>query len=318
MHKRAGAGILKLASIIVVAGMVAGAARASDLLGPIWHLNGKHIGDADPLVWTIEYYDEWGRTVVDAAGGHFYHDRCCGGVVTHDPSWVYPAKYYGQYKMYYIGTTMRYRITLTNPGNRSYTNLRIVAIQEYLTNDGTWGEWISPDAAKDWYITELRSGQTVVFEGDLYIPYGAHGGLDQTHLQVQHFDPNNPTGGGAVILDDAQAAIWCPPDLQQGATAPAPGGILVKAGDRGWVQPGSGSPARIEVGATDAGQISLRIYDRRGTLAREMFAYASGEGTVVFSWDGTLSSGQPAAPGVYLVVADGSGVHAKEKLAVVR
>lgn len=305
------------AALVVAAGLVAGAVRASDLLGPIWHLNGKHIGDSEPLTWTIDYYDEWGRTVVDATGGHFYHDRCCGGVVTDDPSWVYPSKYWGQYDMYYIGTTMRYRITLTNPGPRSYVNLRVVAIQEYLTVDGTWGEWISPDAARDWYVPELKAGESMVFEGELYIPYGAHGGLDQTHLQVQHFDPNHPTGKGAVIIDDAQAAIWCPPDLQE-TNGPRPGGIFVRGGDSGYLKPGSGSPARIEVGATDSGQVSVRIYDRRGAMVREMFAYASGEGTVVFTWDGMLASGSPAAPGIYMAVAEGAGVHAKEKLAVIR
>ena len=307
-----------LGAMVVGLGLMAGAARASDLLGPIWHLMGNHIGDADPLSWTIEYYDEWGRTVVDASGGHFYHDRCCGGVRTDDPSWVYPERYYGQYKMYYIGTTMKYRITLTNTGLRSYENLRVVAIQEYLTNDGTWGEWISPDAAKDWYVAELRPGQTMVFEGDLYIPDGAHGGLDQTHLQVQHWDAGNgQTGPGAVIIDDAQAAIWCPPDTT-GATGPRPGGIFVKAGSRGYVQPGSGADALIQVGATDSGQVSLRVYNRQGMVVRELFSYATGEGIVEFTWDGTSSSGAAVTPGVYLVVVDGPGVHAKEKLAVVR
>jgi flagellar hook assembly protein FlgD len=94
--------------------------------------------------------------------------------------------------------------------------------------------------------------------------------------------------------------------------------MLVKAGAQGYVRPGTGSPARIEVGATDTGQISLRIYDRRGALVHESYAYASGAGSVVFTWDGMTASGASAAPGVYLVVAEGAGVHAKEKLAVVR
>ncbi len=305
-----------LAAMVVGLGLLAGMARASDLLGPIWQLMGKHIGDADPISWTIDYYDEWGRTVVDASGGHFYHDRCCGGVRTDDPSWIYPEKYYGQYDMYYIGTTMKYRITLTNNGTRSYENVRLIAIQEYLTNDGTWGEWISPDAAKDWYITELAPGQTLTFEGELYIPDGAHGGLDQTHIQLQHFDPNHPTGTGAVILDDAQAAIWCPPDAA-GTTGPRPGGIFVKAGSRGYVEPGSGS-ARIEVYAMESGQVSVRVYNRSGQVVRELFSYATDKGIVEFTWDGLTSAGSPAAPGVYLLVVDGPGVHAKEKLAVVR
>ena len=305
-----------VAAMVVGLGLMAGMARASDLLGPIWQLMGKHIGDADPISWTIEYYDEWGRTIVDASGGHFYHDRCCGGVRTDDPSWIYPPQYYGQYDMYYIGTTMKYRITLKNTGMRSYENVRLIAIQEYLTNDGTWGEWISPDAAKDWYIAELAPGKSMVFEGELYIPDGAHGGLDQTHIQLQHWDPlKTNTAAGAVILDDAQAAIWCPPDTT-GATGARPGGIFVKAGSRGYVQPGSS--ALIQVGATDAGQVSVRIYNRQGMVVRELFSYATGEGIVEFTWDGMSSSGTYATPGVYLVVVDGPGVHAKEKLAVVR
>src|SRR5437870_2366865 len=72
---------------------------ASDLLGPIDHLQGKHIGDGEPLTWKIEYLDAWGRTFVDAAGGHFFHDRCCGGFQTNDPSWVYPQQYWSEYPM---------------------------------------------------------------------------------------------------------------------------------------------------------------------------------------------------------------------------
>src|SRR6185295_12309115 len=79
---------------------------ASDLLGPIDHLQGKHIGDGEPLSWTIEYFDYWGRTIVSSTGAEFHHDLCCGGYVTRDPGWVYPAQYYGQYPMYYFGTTM--------------------------------------------------------------------------------------------------------------------------------------------------------------------------------------------------------------------
>jgi hypothetical protein len=199
--------------------LVAPLARASTLLGPIQELQGKHIGDGEPLTWSIEYLDAWGRTFVDGAGGHFYHDRCCGGYLNHDPSWVYPAIYWGQYPMYYIGTTMRYRITLHNNSERTYKNLRVVAIQEYLTDDRSWGEWLAPDAARDWFLETLAPRGHAAFEGSLYIPWGdAHGGLDQTHLQVQHWTRGaGRPGPGSVIIDDAKAAIWCPP----AAAAPA-------------------------------------------------------------------------------------------------
>src|SRR5207247_1839174 len=131
--------------------------------------------------------------------------------------------------MYYFGTTMRYRITLTNNSNRSYMNLRVVAIEEYLTNDHSWGEWLTPDAAKDWYVPELRGGASLTFEGSLYLGVGSdtHGGLDQTHLQVQHWNPGGGIpGAGSVIIDDAQADIFCPP----AAGAPGTGGASAATG----------------------------------------------------------------------------------------
>ncbi|MEK7766971.1 MAG: hypothetical protein AAB368_12110, partial [bacterium] len=163
------------AALLLVPLLAAGLARGSDLLGPIQHLQGKHIGDAEPLSWTIEYLDSWGRTVVDAAGGHFFHDRCCGGFRTDDPSWIYPSLYYGTFPMYYIGTTMRYRLTITNNGPRAYKNLRVVAIQEYLNPDGGAGERLGPGAARDWFLSGLDAGKSVVLEGFLDIGDDAHG-----------------------------------------------------------------------------------------------------------------------------------------------
>jgi hypothetical protein len=309
-------------AVLSAALMLAGGARASSLLGPIHHLQGKHIGDADPISWKIEYYDAWGRTVVDAQGGHFYHDRCCGGYLTHDPSWQYDPKYWGQYEMYYIGTTMRYRITLTNNGPRNYRNLRVVAIQEYLTQDGSWGEWISPDAAKDWYLEEFNAGQSVVLEGSLYIPPGAHGGLDQTHLQVQHWNRGEgQPGPGSVILDDTKAAIWCPPEagapgsaVNGGAAAVTVAGGLVSGTPEG----GAGAVGTIRVFPAAPGAIAVRLYDRRGNLVRELSAYAGGAGPVTIAWDGLTDAGVPAPAGVYLAVATGPGVSSRTRIAVAR
>ncbi len=315
-------GSMKVLAIILA---LAAPAAASDLLGPIWHLQGKHIGDGEPLTWNIEYYDEWGRTIVDAAGGHFYHDRCCGGFRTDDPSWIYPAEYWNNvYQLYYIGTTMRYRITLCNTGNRSYENIRVVAIQEYLTTDGSWGEWIGPDAAKDWYLESLRAGECVTLDGSLFIPEGAHGGLDQTHLQVQHWNRGSgKPGPGSVIIDDAQAAVWCPPD-EHGVTPTDPtrtaaraGEVTITGGIRGYLRPG-GDPATIEVNVVEAGEIDVRIYDQRGRLVRKIRNHASGGRVETMLWDGTDSSGSAVVPGVYQVFVQGPGIQAKEKIAVVR
>jgi hypothetical protein len=317
---------------MTILALVAGAslALASDLLGPIDHLQGKHVGDGEPITWKIEYFDEWGRTFVDATGGHFYHDRCCGGFRTDDPGWVYPSSIWGQYPMYYIGTTMRYRITLTNNSPRSYVNIRVVAIQEYLTNDGTWGEWISPEAAKDWYVRELRGYQTMVFEGSLYIPWGAHGGLDQTHLQVQHWDKGaGKPGAGSVIIDDAQAAIWCPPELSalkdsanggtgaspQGAVPGTTGSASIAVGGRGSVEPGR-VPVTVTVIPSGPGNIRVLIVGQKGAVVLDAVRVATSASPVTVTWDGLASGGAPAAPGVYLVTVEGPGVRTSRKIAV--
>jgi hypothetical protein len=308
--------------IIATILLLSGLASASDLLGPVWNLKGKHVGDGEPLSWTIEYYDAWGRTVTDMTGGHFYHDRCCGGVRTDDPSWVYPKAYHGTTPMYYCGTTMRYRLTLTNNGTRKYENLRVVAVQEYLNPTGTWGERIGPDAARDWYLKSLKAGESVTFEGTCAIPYEAHGGLDQTHLQVQHWTGGKgKPGPGSVIIDDAKAAIWCPPDQQtlaESASAmnnPLPGSVKVLAGGRGFVEPGVA--ARFEVRPAGSGLVSLKVFDRNGTLVREVSRYTGG-GIEVMGWDGVDAGGRQAVSGVYLAVITGPGVQARERVALLR
>jgi hypothetical protein len=308
--------------------MTASVSYSSDLLGPIWDQQGNHTGDAKPLSWTIEYLDSWGRTVVDGSGGLFYHDRCCGGYQTTDPSWVYPQQYWGTYPMYYIGTTMRYRITLCNDTNRTYKNLRVIAIQEYFNSAGRVGERLGDDAAEDWNGAELKAGECVTLDGLFAIPNDGEGGLDQTHLQVQHWDKGRgQTGRGAVLVDETKAAIWCPPEkygisLEQlgisGTSASGGGSVKITGGSRGFIQPAAGEPAAIAVTTVTPGFVTVRISDRSGALVRDLSGYAGGGRPEVFRWNGTDSAGNPVAPGIYLVTVDGPGLRVKDRIAVVR
>ncbi len=297
---------------------------ASDLLGPIWHLKGKHVGYAETLSWSIEYTGQWGRTVVSAGGAVFHHDLCCGGAVTADPSWIYPEQYWGEYPMYYLGTDMHYRITVANThSDRTYRHLRLVAIQEYFSPEGEWGEWMGEDAAKDWYIPELKPGEIAVFDGSFHIAPDGRPGLNQTHIQVQHW--NNGTGipgPGSVIVDDVKAALWCPPEAATEVSGPAAAetvsgaAVEIAGGERGYVE--SGKALTVEVSSRQAGPVSVAVYDRNGGKVWETSRYA-GAGTLEFIvWDGKSLTGSPVPPGVYLVLVEGPGVLAKKKVAVVR
>lgn len=299
-------------------------ACASDLLGPIWHLKGKHIGYVDTLSWSIEYVGQWGRTVVNADGATFHHDLCCGGAITADPSWIYPEQYWGEYPMYYLGTDMHYRITLANSDpNRTYRHLRLVAIQEYFSPDGEWGEWMGEDAARDWYIPELKSGESAVYEGSFLIAANGRPGLNQTHIQVQHWNGGTGIPGpGSVIIDDVNSALWCPPEAAADgpvlpeAAAVSSESIEITGGERGYVE--SGQPLTVEVRAAQAGPARVAVYDRRGAIVWESAVFVGAGMIKVLNWDGTGLSGSPVAPGVYLVLVEGPGVQAKQKVAVIR
>lgn len=194
--------------------------RGSDLMGPIGHLQGNHNGDAKNLSYNIVYIDPSGYTVLDKNGVHYYDDLS-GEAYAHEEKF-YPERYYGVYPLYYMDDYMNFEIHLMNIGNRTYKNLRVIAIQEYLNEDGQAGERMGPDCAYDWYIPTLKAGQAVVLKCKFYIPYDVtRAGMDQTHIQVQHWmnasenpGDNDECGNGRVIIDDAQAAMWCPPSAR--------------------------------------------------------------------------------------------------------
>ena len=91
--------------------------------------------------------------------------------------------------------------------------------------------------------------------------------------------------------------------------------MKVLAGGRGFVEPGVA--ARFEIKSTGAGLVSVKVFDRNGSLVREMSRY-SGGGIEVMGWDGVDSAGRNAVSGVYLAVINGPGVQARERVALLR
>lgn len=217
----------------------------------------KDFGGGLKLQFEVTYLDPWGHTVADATGLHYYHDRISAlynispVLVSHEAK-ILPAKYWGTYPLFYAGRTMSYRIRLTNLGHKKLKKARVVAIQEYLTPDGTVGERIGPDAVRDWYIRKLGRGETIYLDGAIAIPiFGVRSGLDQTHIQVfrhkeeppghrRHHEDEEDDDEDAeeedaedreflrrhdhshealqkrnrLLFEDIQAGIWCPPAFQ--------------------------------------------------------------------------------------------------------
>ena len=137
----------------------------------------------------------------------------------------FPSGGYYNLAAYYIGTTMSYKITLTNVEKRTFKNLRVIGVQEYLQGgivpEQSWNEETMQNVlfnglGQTFFVSELRPGQSVELTGSFAIPYTALPGLDRTRLLVLHWQGENAQigargGTGRVIVNDAFAGVYCPP-----------------------------------------------------------------------------------------------------------
>jgi len=170
---------------------------------------GNHYGEAGYLAYSIEYLEPKGITIVNDYGITFK---------PFDFDWsflpeILPSKYFGDWPLYFTGDTLHFKVHLKNIGKRTFRNLKIIAIQEFLNPDGGKGENIGDNNSVDWFLAHLGPGEEIILEGIFEIPLVGESGLDQTHLLISHWkDGNNVSGDnrGRIITDDPQAGIWCP------------------------------------------------------------------------------------------------------------
>lgn len=171
---------------------------------------GRHAGEERFLEYSIEYLNPLGVTLVKASGITY---KPFGHLSTHEDT-VLPSAYFGSYPLYFSASTLYFRVHIKNIGKRTYKNLQVLARQEFLNTEGGWGEPFPEPNANSWLVDTLGPGQELVLDGSSYTPADAPSGIDQTHLQIIHLnrdkDADAPNGRGEIIIDDAQAGLWCP------------------------------------------------------------------------------------------------------------
>lgn len=171
---------------------------------------GKHSGEEPPFEYWVEYLEPLGVTTADEDGITFAPFNSSPSFLADD----IPEKYFGDYPLYFSGGTMHFRVHIKNLDKRTYRNLLVLAQQEFFNKEGGDGESFGQPALNQWFVAELNPGEEIVLEGSVWITGVLGSGLDQTHLQILHWPQNSPqtsiNGGGQIILDDAQAGIWCP------------------------------------------------------------------------------------------------------------
>jgi hypothetical protein len=186
------------------------------VITPVAGTRGKHIGDARPLEIEIVYLNPPGTLTIDETGETYYFP-------VWDFTWhvdrEYEEQYYGTYAIYFIGQTLEFEIRIRNTYNRTYRNLKVVAIQEYHLAPGTeYGERMPGDSVDEWFIERLGPGEEVVLRGEHYAGPSTVPGLNQTHVQVFHWSNDQGRGGdgegpGRLFWDDPEAGVYCPPSF---------------------------------------------------------------------------------------------------------
>lgn len=194
--------------VLIGAFMVPGVSLAQ--IGELGEKKGNHSGEEPPFEYWVEYLNPLGVTTVDEAGITFAPFNSSPSFLADD----IPEEYFGDYPLYFSGDTVNFRVHIKNLDRRTYRNLLVLVQQEFFNKDGGVGEAFGQPALNEWFIEELAPGQEVILKGSVKITGVSGSGLDQTHLQILHWPQNSPqtsiNGGGQIILDDAQAGIWCP------------------------------------------------------------------------------------------------------------
>lgn len=173
----------------------------------------SHKGEVSPIEYHIEYQSVLGVTTVAGSGITY---APFGYVPTFEPT-ILPERYFGNYPLYFSNGPFAFTVHIKNISKRTYRNLLVITAQELLNTDGGAGSLFPGDAAHNWFVGELRSGEEVALSGNMYIPSFGSSGLDQTHLQILHWDGNAGdiahSAAGRVLLDAPQAGLWCPPPM---------------------------------------------------------------------------------------------------------
>ncbi|MDO8521465.1 MAG: hypothetical protein Q7S52_05095 [bacterium] len=169
-----------------------------------------HKGEKPSIAYHVEYMSPLGVTTASASGITY---APFGYFPTFEPT-ILPARYFGDYPLYFSDSQFALTVHLKNTGKRTYRNLLVITAQEFLNTDGGAGLLFPGNAAHNWNVTKLGPGEEVALVGEMRLPSFGSSGIDQTHLQILHWenDTEEPdqVGKGRILLDDPQAGLWCP------------------------------------------------------------------------------------------------------------
>ena len=207
---------------------------------------------------------------------------------------------------------MRYTLIVTNTGAATAATLTVVdTLPEGVAFTGQSASaglaWNGSRTVPAWTGTvNLAPGQSVTIIVDATTSSTFKGVVTNTGWAFA-------TGGCGATQASATASFNLAPPDELGDKL-----VKIVGGVRGYLQPKRGEQATILVRPPTAGRITVRIYNLRGELVRELTADATGGRTEVLHWNATDATGADVPPGAYPIVIEAPGVRYKDTLAVLR
>uniref|UniRef100_A0A832I5Z7 Choice-of-anchor D domain-containing protein n=1 Tax=Eiseniibacteriota bacterium TaxID=2212470 RepID=A0A832I5Z7_UNCEI len=149
---------------------------------------------------------------------------------------------------------------------------------------GSFDLWYSPDAGESWL---LQAAGLTAREFSWSVPPGA---TPAGMLELVAYDAEGPMGSWLTNLFEVLGSTTGVDDRA------APERFAVRFAGRN-----PASRATLEFGLPARGDLSVRVYDVRGALVRELAGGVHEPGWQRVTWDGRDGDGHAAQPGVYFV-----------------
>jgi hypothetical protein len=167
---------------------------------------GNHNCEAGKIMASVAFTNPAGTTYTDASGIRYTLN---GWTFAGEPK-VYPQAYWGQYPLYFVGTSMTFMVNLTNmaPMGQKSFKIRVQALNNVLETNGSLGMQIAPP--QEWIVSDLKPGETRNLPGSIFIPFNPNmpSGLDITKIRISHV--NEGANDDAALIKE-EIAVWCPP-----------------------------------------------------------------------------------------------------------
>lgn len=172
---------------------------------------GQHLGESKRFEYWVEYLNPLGITTVDATGITY---NPFSFPSTKDENTILPERYFAKYPLYFSNAPVSFLLHLKNTSKRTFNNLFVIVRQEQINTEGNSGEPFPSPNSSQWFIRTFSPGEETTLNGTVVVSDAVPSGIDQTHLQIIHWDNSNKQqtskGAGRIILDDPQAGLWCP------------------------------------------------------------------------------------------------------------